>query len=153
MECKVNPPPELSKFSPDHFHQNKWVDPDLLGGDTDPINYCVSLINSYRVKIATSMGDDRLYNPDPVPQTRIRILVTTYVVCFVSVVGRRPWLYSRVVIPWKCFEISNLVWRHAYCSACLLPLPRFSFQPTPAPPPLPLPGGGGGCCSNLIRYV
>ena len=37
--------------------------------------------------------------PDPVPQTRIRILVTTYVVCFVGVVGRRPWLCSRVVIP------------------------------------------------------
>ena len=67
------------------------MDPDLLGGDTDPINYCISLINSYRGKIATSLGDDRLYSfPDPVPQTRIRILVTTYVVCFVGVVGRRP---------------------------------------------------------------
>ncbi len=41
-----------------------------------------------------------MYNfPDPVPQTRIRILVTMYVVCFVGVVGRRPWLCSRVVIP------------------------------------------------------
>ena len=34
--------------------------------------------------------------PDPVPQTRIRILVTTYVVCFVGVVGRQPWLCTAV---------------------------------------------------------
>ena len=77
------------------------MDPDLLGGDTDPINYCVSIINSYRVKIGVNSNFlNRLYSfPDPVPQTRIRILVTTYVVCFVGVVGRRPWLCSRVVIP------------------------------------------------------
>ena len=43
----------------------------------------------------------------------------------------------------KFFEISNLVWRHAYCSACLLPLPRFLFQPTPAPPHCLCRGGGG----------
>ena len=103
--------------------------------------------------------------PDPVPQTRIRIptLVTTYVVCFVGVVDKQPWLCSRVIILFLCFDIVLFHKKFVYLKKCLsIASASVLFQPAPAhtPPPFPFRRRGTVVLFmltrnnfDLIRYV
>ena len=119
-------------------------------------------------------------DPDPPPPAYWT--VTELILCSVGVVGRPQWLCSRVLIlflssdlfvsqihsPCKVSLIrklefykyksnfskfSKLVWRHAYCGACLLPWPRFYFsQLLPMPPP-PIAFTGKGTGAVMLLYL
>ena len=145
------------------------MDPDLLGGDTDPINYCISLINSYRVKIGSWL------------LRMLCVLLVWWVGDHGSAVGWsfRFCLCVPILFRFTSKKFVYLIKKHkrryvwALCiqikifrnfefgvTTCLLQCLSIatasvfvSANPGPPPPPHCLCREGGGCCSNLIRYV
>ena len=92
------------------------MEPDPLEGDTDPINYSMSL--EYRYKVEWGLNNNFIEVADFIifrirfhklgsrsqPWTKQLL----YVMCFAGVVGKRLWCCSRVVLLFLCFYIVSL---------------------------------------------
>ena len=87
------------------------MDPDPRGGDTDPLDYSKNIdtmlkrrggisndfIEVWRNIIFLYPDPQGIQTPAPEYQTIIK-----YILCTVGLVGKQPWLCSRVVILFLC---------------------------------------------------